>query len=595
MNTELQRARRRQMFVFVLVCGGMLLLLGRLYYWQVLSGPRLARLATNEHTKNLPLKAPRGLIFDAQGHLLVTNVIRDDVYIEPRQFRIDFEHDDNAHDKWVSLMHSLHQVLPYLSEDTLINKFDSDAWTLRINRQPIEPAQSEQLRSMRLPDVFLQARPVRSYPGGDLAAQVLGYVDSDATGQYGIEGKYNAQLAGKAGSITAETDLNGNPLTVGASSGQAPVPGANMTLTIDSTIQYMAQTALVDTIKKLQAQSGSVVVLNARTGAVVAMAGAPSFDPNHYSDYASQTGCVNSASVYFNPVLYCTYEPGSTMKSVTMAAGLDQGLITPDTSFTDNGTISFPDANPVANWNFNAYGVETMTQVLEHSANVGTAYVAHDILGPNRYYPYVQRFGFGQAYNIDGPEQVGTYRTNTSNGWYPTDLTRQAFGQSISTTAFQMAMVYEVIANGGVMMKPYLVQSMNDNGHVTTTHPQIQRRVISAETAKLLSGMLVSAANYNKQATFPGYSIAVKTGTATTQGLDASQTEASMVGFLPASNPQFVILVKIDRPSATIAGGTAIFGGTAAAPLWKSIAEQLMWRYNVPPDLMNFDKRSLGT
>ena len=268
-----------------------------------------------------------------------------------------------------------------------------------------------------------------------------------------------------------------------------------------------------------------------------------------------------------------------------MAAGLDQGLITPDTSFTDNGTISFSDADAVANWNHAPYGVETMTQVLEHSANVGTAYVAHDILGANRYYPYVQRFGFGQKYNIDGPEQAGTYRTNASKDWYPTDLTRQAFGQSISTSPFQMAMVYEAIANGGVMMQPYLVQSINNNGHVTTTQPKAMRRVISANTAKMLNGMLVSAANYNQQATFPGYSVAVKTGTATTQGLSDDQPEASMAGFLPASNPQFVILVKLDRPSATIAGGTAIFGGTAAAPLWKSIAEQLMWHYNVPSDM----------
>ncbi len=588
MNQELQRARHRQMFVFVLVCGGMLLLLGRLYYWQVLEHPRLSQLATDEHTKNLPLLAPRGLIFDAEGHLLATNVMRDDVYIEPKQFRIDFEHDDNAHDKWVSLIHTLHQVLPSISEDTLINAYDSDLWTLRINRQPIEPAQSEQLQAMsaRLPDVFLQQSPIRSYPGGDLAAQVLGYVDTKATGQYGIEGLYNTMLAGKDGSLTAERDLNGNPLTVGASSGQAPVPGANLTLTIDSTIQYVAQTALVDTIKKLQAQSGSVVVLNARTGAVVAMAGAPSFDPNHYGDAFAQKGCVNSVSVYFNPVMYCTYEPGSTMKAVTMAAGLDQGLITPDTSFTDNGTISFPDAATVANWNFQPYGVETMTQVLEHSANVGTAYVAHNILGANRYYPYVQRFGFGQAFNIDGPEQVGSYRTDVAdpNTWSVTDLTRQAFGQAISTTPLQMAMVYETIANGGVMMQPYLVQSINNNGHITTTQPYVRHQVISAKTAKLLTGMLVSAANYNKQATFPGYSVAVKTGTATVQGLPDTETEASMAGFLPASNPQFVILVKIDRPSATIAGGTAIFGGTAAAPLWKSIAEQLMWHYNVPSD-----------
>jgi len=584
MNAKLQRARGRQMFIFLLVCFGMLALLGRLYYWQVLQGPRLARAATDEHVHFAQLLAPRGLIYDAQGHILAANVIRDDVYIEPRQFHIDNEHVDDARGKWIELVYSLHQILPSISEDELNKKFDSDAWTVRINRSPIEPSQSEQLRKMHLPDVFLQPRTVRVYPGGDLASQVLGFVNSDGVGVYGVEYQYNKLLAGKAGSLTAETDLNGNPLTVGASSGQAAVPGANLTLTIDSSIQYMVQTALVNTIQKVQAPSGAAVVLNAKTGAVVAMAGAPSFDPNHYSDYTTQLGCAHSASVYFNPALYCTYEPGSTMKSVTMAAGLDQGLITPDSWLNDPGYITFADAPEVTNWASIPYGRETMAQVLEHSANVGAAHVAHDILGASRYYPYLTRFGFGQAYNIDGPEQIGMYRADTSNGWSISDLTRQAFGQSISTSPFQMAMVYETIANGGVMMNPYLVASINDNGNIKTTQPQVRGRVISEQAAKELSGMLMSAANYNKQATFPGYSVAVKTGTATTQGLDDNQTEASMIGFLPASNPQFVVLVKIDRPSATLDGGTAIFGGTAAAPLWKTIAQELMWHYNVPPD-----------
>ena len=288
--------------------------------------------------------------------------------------------------------------------------------------------------------------------------------------------------------------------------------------------------------------------------------------------------------MYLNPALFCDYEPGSTMKSVTMAAGLDQHLITPDTSFVDNGVITLGDAVPVANWAYKVYGNETMTQVLEHSANVGAAYVAYNFLHPNGFYPYLARFGFGQPYNIDGPEQAGYYRTPTSNGWSITDLTRQAFGQAIATSPFQMAMVYEAIANGGVMMNPYLVASVNDNGHVTTTQPSVRRRIISAEAAKELTGMLVSAANYNQNATFSGYSIAVKTGTATTQGVSDDITEASMAGFLPASNPQYVILVKLDQPSATLSGGFDIFGGVAAGPLWRTVAQQLMWHYDIAPD-----------
>jgi len=218
--------------------------------------------------------------------------------------------------------------------------------------------------------------------------------------------------------------------------------------------------------------------------------------------------------------------------------------------------------------------------VLEHSANVGAAYVAHDILGPDRYYPYLARFGFGKPSSFDGPEASGSYRKLGSPGWTPSDLTRQAFGQSILATPIQMAMAYEAIANGGVMMQPYLVASVNNNGSVVTTQPRVERRVISAKAAQLLTEMLVHAATdgYAHPALVPGYSIAAKTGTATTQGVSTDKTEASVAGFIPASNPQFVILIKIDRPQATI------YGGTAAAPLWKAIAQQLMWYYQVPPD-----------
>jgi cell division protein FtsI/penicillin-binding protein 2 len=567
------------MFVFLLVCIGMAGLLARLYYWQVMQANQLTQLANDEHIQNQIVNAPRGLIYDSQGHILATNVVRDDVYIEPIQFFVD--HPDDSDAALATMVQTLHEILPTLSEDSLARDFKSGLQTLRI-AGPIDPAQSERLRALHLPDIFLEPRTWRIYPGGDLAAQVLGFVQNGTTGVYGIESADNQLLAGRPGSLTAETDLNGNPLTVGPSSAQPAVPGAGLTLTIDSTIQYIAQSALTDSIKQLRAQGGAVVVLNARTGAVVAMAGMPTFDPNHYSSYYKQMGCLDTESVYFNPALMCAYEPGSMMKSVTMAAALDQGLITPNTAFDDPGIISFKDGTPpVTNWDDLGYGRETMTQVLEHSANVGAAYVAHDILGPNRYYPYLQRFGFGQPTGInDGPEETGMYRTPDSPDWTPSDLTRQAFGQSILATPLQVAMAYQAIANGGVMMRPYLVAAINNNGQVTTTQPRVERHVISARAAALLTRMLVSAANYNQNATFPGYSIAVKTGTATTQGISAYLTEASMAGFVPASNPQFVILVKLDRPQAH----GDIFGGIAAGPLWRTIAQQLMWHYGIAPD-----------
>jgi len=579
MSTELCRARSRQMVIFLLGCAGMIILLGRLYYWQVWQSGRLTRLANSEHIQNQILNAPRGLIYDVQGHLLATNVVRDDVYITPLQFASDFA--DNYPAELSTLVHALHQVLPEVEEDQLKKDFSLSLQAVRVAEQ-INPEQSQKLRALHLPDTFLEPQTRRIYPGGDLASQIVGYVQ-DGKGIYGIEAKYNKLLAGKAGNFTTETDLNGNPLAVGTSrapsggSEQDPVKGVDLTLTIDSFTQYGAQSALQDAVKQLEALSGTVVVLNARTGAIVAMAGYPSFDPNHYGDFADQKGCIGSEDVYFSPALFCGYEPGSTMKSITMAAALDQHVITPDTSINDPGYLTFSDGTPtVHNWKDQSYGEETMTQVLEHSANVGAASVV-SWLGADRYYPYLERFGFGQPIGLFKPEDPGGYRTNKSVGWTQSDLTRQSFGQSITASPLQVARAYQAIANGGVMMQPYILASINDNGHVVTTKPQVQRRVISAETSKALTEMLVSTAEYNNIA-LPNYSVAIKTGTSTTQGLSIDQTEASVAGFLPASNPQFVILVKIDRPQKTI------YGGTAAGPLWKAIAQQVVVHHSIPPD-----------
>ena len=590
MNAEMQRARRRQMFIFLLVTFGMLVLLARLYYWQVLqshSGYNLAQQANQEHLQNQILDAPRGLIYDSAGRILASNIIRDDVYIEPVQFSVDHPNGDTRGDLQ-TLIGALHGALPFVSIDALQKAFrDGMAhgqWATRVAVR-ITPAQSQTLRNLQLSDVFLQPRTWRVYPGGTVASQILGFVtqnDTGNTGMYGIEKQYNSLLQGTPGSLTAETDLQGNPLTLAPGNEQPAVNGANLTLTIDSNVQYMVETALANAVKQLNAMSGTVVILNARTGAVVSMAGYPTFDPNQYGQYANQLGCANQAGVYFNPAIYCVYEPGSTMKAVTMSAGLDQGLITPDTTLDDQGCMGFSDAAQVCNWQDLAYGTETMTGVLIHSANVGAAYVAHNILHTTHYYPYLQKFGFGQPTGIaDGQENPGSYRQPGNQLWSMSDLTRQAFGEAIYATPLQVAMVYQTIANGGLQMQPYVVASVQGNGHNANTQPVVKRRVISANAAQLLTGMLEQAAikGFAQLAQVPGYSIAAKTGTATSANLPADQTVASVAGFIPASNPQFVILVKLDRPQ------NAIYGSTAAAPLWGYIAQQLVWYYNVPPDL----------
>jgi cell division protein FtsI/penicillin-binding protein 2 len=544
------------------------------------AGYNLAGLAKAEHQETITVDAPRGQIFDVNGKLLATNIIRDDVYIEPIQFAQD--HPNTTPQAIASMVNTLRTVLPTLSPNTLTQDFQTHTDALRIATE-IDPTQSQQLQHLQLSDVFLVSRSWRTYPQGENAAQILGFVsqsDTNNQGLYGIESQYNSIFEGQSGSATVSTDLSGNPLAIGPIPEAHPIAGGNITLTINSDIQYMAQQDLDSAVQSLHSQGGSVTIINAKTGAVIAMAGAPTFNPNTYGAYANDTGCLGTEEVYFNPSLYCAYEPGSTMKLVTMAAALDQGLITPETTIYDPGYIKFPNIPIVTNWAQEAYGQETMTQVLAHSANVGAAYVAHDLLGPGKFYPYVQKFGFGVATNIDGAEASGYYRTPATAGWTPTDLTRQAFGQGILASPLQVAMAYETVANHGIRMQPYIVASIEKNGVTTETQPKVVEKVMSAHAAQLLTGMLQAAAfdGTAQTTSIPGYTVAAKTGTSTTQGISDLQTEASVAGYIPATDPQFVILTKLDRPSENI------FGGGATGPLWKKIAQQLMWYYHVPPD-----------
>lgn len=573
MSTELQRARKRQSLIFLLVCGGMIALLGRLYYWQIIRSAELSEAAQIQHMRDQIVNAPRGLIFDIHGMWLATNVVRDDVYIEPIQFMTN--HEDDFAAAYTDYSQKVRQVLPEVSEQILQDAMHSGLQTVRIASQ-VEPEQSQRLRELRLQYTFLEPRTWRIYPGNNLASQILGYVQ-DGQGIYGIEGKYDKQLAGQPGSLSAETDLNGNPLTVGSRSGEEAVPGVDLTLTVDSYIQYLVEQGLADVVTEMRAQSGTALVLDARTGAVVAMAGFPDFDPNRYSDFVNDRGCINQQGVFFHPALYCDYEPGSTMKAITMATALDQKVVTPESTIEDPGYLTFDDGTPaVYNWNHAGHGTETMSEILQYSSNVGAATLAVT-LGPDRYYPYLERFGFRYKTSLFDPEAPGTYRTPESPAWTKSDLTRQAFGQSLSVTPLQVAQAYQALANNGVLQTPYLVEEINENGKITQPQPQKSHRVIQPETAEAVTQMLIDTAVYNN-IEVAGYQVAAKSGTATTQGLDMDQTVASMVGYLPASDPRFVVLVKIDRPEENI------YGSGAAGPLWMSIAQQLMVRYSIPPD-----------
>jgi cell division protein FtsI/penicillin-binding protein 2 len=579
-RATLLRARGRQGVIFVLLALALLTLTLRVAYWQVAQHAALAARADAEHLRAFSVDAGRGAILDASGHVLALSVTEDTVIADPDVIR-----EQNAMDATAATLGQLLGLPSALLRAELdvpgayVQVRDADGKTLRLSQ-----AQSDAVRAAigngDLVGVALIPSAQRVYPDGALAAQVLGFVRaSDGLGQYGVEQAYQSTLAGKPGQLYTAVDANGNPLATAPQRLVPAVPGATVTLTLDANVQYWVEQGLAQAVAQTGAEGGTVIVLDPHTGAIIGMASLPSFDPNSYS--------ASPLSSFTNPAVSGAYDPGSVMKAVTMAAGIDTGVITPDSTFDDTG-VAVVDDVPLHNWDKRAHGIETMTQVLQYSANVGAIWVAQRV-GRDRLNGYISAFGFGQPTGVDLPdESAGILAQPGSAGEAELAMAENAFGESIGVTPLQMVAAYGALANGGVLMRPYIVHSVSADGGqgpVTRYGPQTVRQVVSAETARTVTQMLVDSAAVSEAEMnlVQGYTVAAKTGTSTPDTRDPSKTFASVVGYAPASNPRFVLLVKLDRPQSTI------FGGSAAGPLWRQLARQLFVYYQVPPDAQRSD------
>ncbi len=582
MTDELRRARFRQASLFLLISASIIAITGRLAYWQIGQHNALAARADQEHKRPFIVPAGRGSIYDINGRLLALTLTEDAVEADPQAI----QQENSKHPG--TLNQTLDQISAILAIPAEVLRpqiqlaqgghlltftYLRDANGNKIHTTRQQSNQIDQLLNQgQLWGIGLLPESQRVYIDGDLAAHLLGFVQQDSgDGQYGVEKYYNMLLAGQPGKLFAETDVDGNPLAIGEHIWQPPVNGANLTLTIDTNIQRTVEQMLHDAIVRYQADGGSVIIVNPKTGAILSMASEPRFDPNQYSS-------VSSYDLFTNPAISAIYDPGSTMKAITMAAAIDLQLITPDTTLTDPGYYTV-DGITLHNFNDTGYGPETMTQVLQHSANVGAIWVALQKLHQTNFYQYLGQFGFGVPTGIDLPtESPGIIPAPAER----TDLTlaENSFGESIGVTPLQMVMAYAALANGGLLMRPYIVASATQNGQITTFSPQQVRQAVSSATAQTITQMLVQSAKDGEAqlALVPGYQIAAKTGTSTPKLDSATYTYASVAGYAPASNPQFVMLVKIDHPRAPI------FGGLVAAPLWHDIAVWLLHYLRIPPD-----------
>ena len=433
--------------------------------------------------------------------------------------------------------------------------------------------QFDDTNDQRLSGLGFKPHFQRSYPETALASNVLGFVTRDGRGYFGIEEKYNDLLAGNPVQVWVPRDPN-KALEI------PRVPnGTTLVLTLHRDLQASVESILDDALFEYGAENGTIIVMDPRNGEILAMAATPRMNLNDYGNYFS---LYDNGSQY-NRSIGMAYEPGSVLKVLTMAAALDTGTVRPDTEFIDTGSIQVGGIT-IQNWNRDAWGQQNMLGCLQHSLNVCLAWVSSQ-MGSQTFYGYMERFGLGHPTGIDlAGEAMGRLKVPGDTDWYPVDLGTNAFGQGVSVTPLQMLMAVTAIANDGRMVTPHVLYSMVRDGHQYNVPSQYAGSPISAETAHTLSEMLaLSLEEESSQALLAGYRLAGKTGTAqipTDFGYDAFHTNVSFVGWGPVDDPQFMIYIWLQKPSASI------WSSETTAPVFSKVAEQTVIQLNIPPDIV---------
>jgi cell division protein FtsI/penicillin-binding protein 2 len=431
----------------------------------------------------------------------------------------------------------------------------------------------QEAQDLRLKGLAFKPHFERSYPENTLASNVLGFVTRDGRGYFGIEEKYNDLLAGNPVQVWVPRDPN-KAIEI------PKVPnGTNLVLTLNRDLQAKVESILDQALVNYGAENGTIVVMNPRNGEILAMATTPRLDLNNYSDYFL---LFDNGSQY-NSAIGTSYEPGSIFKVLTMAAALDTGTVSPETTFIDTGAIQVG-GTTIQNWNRDAWGEQNMVGCLQHSLNVCLAWISTQ-MGPQTFYGYMERFGIGHPTGVDlSGESMGRLKVPGDSDWYSVDLGTNAFGQGVAVTPLQMLMSVSAIANEGRMVTPHVLYAMLRDGHQYDVPSQYAGSPISAGTAHTLNEMLaISLEEESSLALLPGYRLAGKTGTAqipTDYGYDGFHTNASFIGWGPVDDPQFMVYIWLERPS------TSIWSSETAAPVFSEVAEQTVILLNIPPDVV---------
>ena len=549
----------------LVLTGCLLLLLGaivlRLGYLQILRHDELARLADRQYSKTIPLRPERGRIVDRNGYALAVSAPVESVYALPGKIS----------DKAAVAA----ALAPYLDERSrdIEQRLASDRPFVWV-KVKIPPATAEAIRARRLPGIGTVPESLRFYPSRDLAAHVLGFVGRDDRGLEGVELAHDKSLAGEAGLALVERDALGREMTGQPTILKAPTPGTGIVLTLDAHVQYLAERELDAAWRTTGAKAGMVLVMDPRTGEILAMAMRPTFNPNAYQ--------VSTAEQWRNRAVTDPFEPGSTFKAILAAAALDEGVVRPgDRFYGEQGRITIFNRT-IRDWK--KYGWLTFQQVLQNSSNVGAIKIGMQ-LGRERYYRHITEFGFGSLTGLGLPgESRGQLRSPAR--WSGLSLASISIGQEVSVTGVQLLAAFGALANGGRLMQPHVVRAVLDrNGQeVRRTEPQTVRQVISPETAAVLNDILTSvvAEGTGQKARVTGYPVAGKTGTAqkadpVTHVYSRKPGVLSFVGYVPSNDPRLVMLALLDEPK------TVVWGSEAAAPIFAAVAAPVLRHLDVAP------------
>jgi cell division protein FtsI/penicillin-binding protein 2 len=543
-------------------------LTARVAYIQVINEQHYKEQARSEHFGQQEVRAERGAILDRNGFPFATTVEAYDVFID----RADWQDLDEAR----RAADVIAPVIGVRPED-LVNEVRKEDEGLYLAFGGLDFEKGLGLHDVEAPGLRVVQTTKRFYPEGDLASTLIGFVGRDHIGLTGVEADFDRELGGVPGTIYFEKDSIGNRIALGSERiGKQPEAGGDIRLTIDRYVQRLVEGELETRIATTGALGGSIIVMDPQTGAVLAMASRPGFK-------LSQLDLNNPDQAQFrNRAITDVYEPGSVFKTLTAAMAVDRGLVTPDSTYEDTGAV-FIGASTIRNWDYSVNGTTTVTQLLQRSLNTGAVWLAQKV-GADLFYQYLQEFGIGEATHVGlGGDPEGLVRTNADPAWAEVDLATNSFGQGIAASPMQVITAIASLVNGGKLMRPYVVESMETPDGPRVFEPVVVRQVVREETAATVADMMnrVVEGSPGHLAAVRGYHVGGKTGTTTgaslADGAVADGNIASFIGFAPADDPKMIMLVKLDFREDRL-------GGQVSAPVFAALAPRILAYLGVPPE-----------